>query len=106
MNSPKEQDDRPDIAAAKRGGDNSIAMAGEADPAAASLQQAQHWAKIYTEILTMEEAVLVRIRLLMQDQSAEARQEVELTNVPVVVAQIGRFRSRLELWESRVQAHP
>jgi hypothetical protein len=36
----------------------------------------------------------------MADQSPQARREVELTNVPVVVAQAERFRSRLGFWES------
>jgi hypothetical protein len=36
----------------------------------------------------------------MADQSPEARQEVELTNVPVVAAQAERFRSRLGFWEA------
>jgi hypothetical protein len=97
--------DRPDIVAATRGGDDSVGMDGEADPATASLEQALFWRTIYTEILTMEEAVLERIRQLMAAQSPQARREVELTNVPVVVAQAQRFRSRLGFWESCVQAH-
>ena len=43
----------------------------------------------------MEEKVLDRIRQLMNTQSDEARREVELTNVPVVVAQAERFGSAL-----------
>jgi hypothetical protein len=97
--------DRPDILAATRGGDDSVGMDGEADLATASLEQALFWRNIYTEILTMEEAVLERIRQLMAGQSPQARREVELTNVPVVVAQAERFRSRLGFWESCVQAH-
>jgi len=97
--------DRPDIVAATRGGDVSIGMDGEADPATASLEAALFWRSIYTEILTMEEAVLERIRKLMTGQSPEARQEVELTNVPVVVAQADRFRVRLGYWEACVRAH-
>jgi hypothetical protein len=92
--------DRPDIVAAIRGGDDSLGMEGEADPVTASLEQALFWRNIYTEILTMEEAVLERIQQLMADQSPQARREVELTNVPVVVAQAERFRSRLGFWES------
>ena len=42
----------------------------------------------------MEESVLERIYQLMAGQSAQARREVELTNVPVVVAQVERFRAR------------
>lgn len=92
--------DRPDIVAATRGGDDSLGMEGEADLATASMEQALFWRNIYTEILTMEEAVLTRIQQLMADQSPQARREVELTNVPVVVAQAERFRSRLGFWDA------
>jgi hypothetical protein len=91
---------RPDIVAAIRGGDNSLGMEGEADLATATLDQALFWKNIYTEILAMEESVLERIHQLMADQSPQARQEVALTNVPVVVAQAERFRSRLGFWDS------
>jgi hypothetical protein len=91
--------DRPDVVAAIRGGDDSLGMEGEADLATASLEQAEFWRNIYTEILVMEEAVLERIEQLMARQSPQARREVELTNVPVVVAQAERFRSRLGFWE-------
>src|ERR1700678_835768 len=105
MNSGESQQDRPDIVAATRGGDNSLGMDREGDPDAATLEQALYWRNIYSEILTMEESVLERIRQLMAGQSAQARREVELTNVPVVVAQVERFRARGELWESRVHAY-
>ena len=97
--------DRPDIVAATRGGDDSLGMEDEMDPASASLEQALFWRGIYSEILEMEESVLARIRQLMAEQSPQARREVELTNVPVVVAQVERFRSRWEIWDSQVEAH-
>ncbi len=78
-------------------------MDGEGAPEQATLTQALYWRQIYTEILAMEEKVLVRIRQLMITQSDEARGEVELTNVPVVVAQAERFRQRLGYWEARVR---
>lgn len=93
---------RPDVDAAMRGGDWSQAMDGEGIPAEATLEHALYWRQIYTEILAMEEKVLDRIRQLMNTQSEEARREVELTNVPVVVAQAERFRQRLSYWEARV----
>jgi hypothetical protein len=101
--------ERPDIVAAIRGGDDSLGMEGEVDPTTATLEQAVFWRNIYTEILSMEESVLLRIHQLMADQSPQARHEVELTNVPVVVAQAERFRSRLGFWETacrRVNAGP
>ena len=95
---------RPDIEAAERGGDWTQAMDGEGPVADATLKQAVYWTHIYTEILAMEEKVLQRIRQLMAAQPAEAQREVELTNVPVVVAQAERFRQRLGYWEARLVA--
>jgi len=93
---------RPDVDAALRGGDWDQPMNGEGPIGDATIKQALYWRQIYSEILTMEEQVLVRIRQLMLTQSDEGRREVELTNVPVVVAQAERFRQRLGYWEARV----
>ena len=95
---------RPDVDAAERGGDWSKRMDGEGIPGDSTMEQAIYWRKIYTEILAMEEKVLVRIRQLMETQSKAARREVELTNVPVVVAQAERFRQRLGYWDDRVKS--
>jgi hypothetical protein len=95
--------ERPDVDAAERGGDWSQAMDGEGLPADATLEHAIYWRQIYFEILAMEEKVLARIRQLMTTQSEEGRREVELTNVPVVVAQAERFRQRLGYWDERVK---
>jgi hypothetical protein len=105
MNLADAAQDRPDIVAAIRGGDDSVGMDDEADPATASLEQALFWTNIYTEIVTMEEAVLERIHQLMEGQSPQAQREVELTNVPVVVSQVERFRARRGIWEARVLAY-
>jgi hypothetical protein len=93
---------RPDVVAAERGGDWSQPMDGEGAPEHSTLESALYWREIYTDILAMEEKVLERIRQLMDTQSPAGRREVELTNVPVVVAQAERFRQRLGYWEERV----
>jgi len=95
--------DRPDVDAAERGGDWTKRMDGEGVPEDATLNQAEYWSQVYTEILSMEEKVLARIHELMLTQSDTARREVELTNVPVVVAQAERFRQRLGYWTERVE---
>jgi hypothetical protein len=77
-------------------------MDGESIPGDASLEQAVYWRQIYVEILAMEEKVLEGIQSLMLTQSETARREVELTNVPVVVAQAERFRQRLGYWDERI----
>jgi len=102
MNHDHASQERPDIVAATRGGDNSLGMDSESDPATATLEQALFWRNIYAEILAMEEAVLARIHQLMANQTPEARREVELTNVPVVVSQVERFRARHGIWDSLV----
>ena len=93
---------RPDIEAARRGGDWAERIAGEGIPGDFDLAQAHYWRGVYLEILTMEESVLARIRELQAAQSAAVRVEVELTNVPVVSAQVERFRQRLGYWEARL----
>ena len=103
MSDIKAETGRPDVEAAIRGGDWSRPMDGEGVPADASLKQALYWRQIYTDILAMEEKVLDRIRKLMAKQSEAGRREVELTNVPVVVAQAEKFRQRLGYWEARIQ---
>jgi hypothetical protein len=105
MNREGGRQNKPDALAAAGGPDSSVGVHGEADPATASLEQAMFWRTIYTDILAMEEAVLERIHQLMSRQSPQARREVELTNLPVVVSQADRFRSRLGFWETCVQAH-
>jgi hypothetical protein len=93
---------RPDIDAAERGGDWTKRMDQEGIPGDATIEQALYWRQIYSEIMAMEEKVLATIRKLMATQSEVGRREVELTNVPVVVAQAERFRQRLGYWEARV----
>lgn len=104
MSKLKLENEWPDVEAAIRGGDWSLRMDGEGTvPADASLKQALYWRQTYAEILAMEQKVLDRIHQLMARQSAAARREVELTNVPAVVAQAEKFRQRLGYWETGVQ---
>src|ERR1700736_6444459 len=94
---------RPAAAAAIRGGDPEQGMETEADPLTGTLEQAVYWRKIYGEIVVMEEGVLARIHELMAGQSPEARREAELSNVPVVFAQLARFKRRRGYWDRRIR---
>jgi len=93
---------RSDVHAQIRGADIEQAMEGEHDIETSSREQAVFWRDTYREILAMEESVMVRILELMAAQSPAARREVELSNVPVISAQVERFRSRLGYWETRL----
>jgi hypothetical protein len=95
---------RPDVVAAIRGGDAEQPMDHEQDIGTASLDQAQFWRATYREIADMEQSVMARVQELMASQSDAVRQEIELSNVPVIAAQLARFRARLGYWEARVQA--
>jgi hypothetical protein len=77
-------------------------MDGEGNPSSSTLQHANYWKAIYIDILEMQEKVLNRIRILMALEPIEIQREVELTNVPVVVAQVERFRQRLGYWDARI----
>jgi len=93
---------RPDVIAADRGGDPNQGMTGEADLSTSSIEEAVFWRQVYAEILAMEEKVLARVRELMAAESADVRTEVELSNVPVIAAQVDRFRQRHDFWNLRV----
>ena len=85
-----------------RSGDWGQTVDGEGVLAGSTLERAIYWRQIYSEMLEMEERVLARIDLLMDTQSDVVKRELELANVPVVVAQAERFRERLGYWEARV----
>jgi hypothetical protein len=85
-----------------RGGGWSQSLDGEGVLADLTLESALYWRQIYSEMLEMEEKVLARIDLLMDAHSEQVKREVEMTNVPAVVAQAERFRQRLGFWEARV----
>jgi hypothetical protein len=94
---------RPDIAAAIRGGDPRQPMDDEIELDLATMEQAVFWTSVYSEILAMEKDVLGRVHMLMARQSPRVRLEVELSNVPVITAQLARFQVRHDAWRARVR---
>lgn len=78
-------------------------MEAEQDIDTSSMAQAVFWRDRYREILTMEEGVLARVHELMARQSPTTRREAELSNLPVISAQLRRFRARLGYWEDRLR---
>ena len=93
---------RPGSEASTRDGGWSQSLDGEGVLAELTLESALYWRQVYSEMLEMEEKVLARIDLLMDQHSEEVKREVELTNVRAVVAQAERFRQRLGFWEARI----
>ena len=103
VHTEKNGERRPDVDAAERGGDIHQGMVGEAEIDTSSLEQAAFWRQVYAEILAMEEKVMARVVELMSAESPEVRREVELSNVPVIAAQVDRFRQRRDFWSARVK---
>lgn len=93
---------RFDVAAEQRGGDPDQTMTTEPEGATASLAEARFWRDTYEEILGMEVQVMARVHELMSKATPEVRREVEMSNVPVIAAQVDRFRHRHHLWTGRV----
>ena len=93
---------RPDVDAEPGDGDLTHSLPGESRLDGSELDQARFWHRTYAEILAKEERVMERIQELMASQPVEVRQEVELSDLPVVAAQIARFRHRHALWAARV----
>ena len=102
MTQSGELEERPDIVAARRGGDPDQGMTDEPSLADSSIDQAIFWRQIYSEILTLEEGIMARVRQLIESESPEVRREVELSNLPVLTAQAHRFRERRGFWSQRI----
>lgn len=75
----------------------------EIHPDGADVEEARVWTRVYRELLHMEQGVLQAIHDGIPHLGDEARREVEATNLPLIKAQLDRFRWRLGLWESRLR---
>jgi hypothetical protein len=95
-----ESPERPAIEAARKGADPHRTIDGE-DTSAQSPDVVRQWMKAYTELLELEADLLALLGERLPRLSAEARQEAEETNLPVIVSQLERFRHRMEYWRKR-----
>jgi hypothetical protein len=64
---------------------------------------ARTWLKAYDQLVDFEERVLHRLHELLPTLSTEARQEAELTNLPMIVQHLQTFRYRRAHWRNRLQ---
>jgi hypothetical protein len=84
----------------KLGPDESLA-AGE-HPETTSADEATRWVTIYTELLAFEKQTIDQLRQNMSHLSADARAEVERTNLPGFADDRERFQARLTFWKHRL----
>jgi hypothetical protein len=94
--------DRPEMEAARLGSDLDRAMDDEALPEGASSETARHWISVYAQLTNLEAHLIAEARELLPTLSRPARQEAELTNLPLLESQLRRFRHRQDLWQDRL----
>lgn len=83
--------------AAWEGADLERTILGE-DPESRSLETARHWVSVYSYLAELEQELLDLLARTIPSMPGEAQREAEQTNLPVLAAQVERFRHRLEFW--------
>ena len=71
------------------------------DPDTQYAQDARHWLAIYRELIAFKANVLARVQAQVRRLPATARAEATATDVPILEAQLERYRRRLEFWYQR-----
>jgi hypothetical protein len=98
----------PSSAGAKTG-DRTGAQLRQAEHAASedltteALEVALLWERAYVQLVDLEEKLLMKVRDLLPGLSLVARQEVELTNIPMLLQHLQAFKDRRALWHRRVR---
>src|ERR1700704_2505364 len=95
-------EERPEIEAARKGGDIDRPIAGE-DPDTRAPETAYRWWKVYGELEKLETALVDHFAAQTAEMSAEARREALETNLPVLLSQLQRFRTRHAYWRQRAR---
>ena len=74
----------------------------QVNPAYAAADDVAHWITAYSELVDYKERLLATSdadRATMQTRSA--RKETAQVDVPILRAELGRYRRRLAFWETR-----
>jgi hypothetical protein len=70
----------------------------------AYLDDAMHWAEVYTELLDFKQSLLTLAEQRVTVMHDDAGLEVEETDLKVLKAEAARFERRLEFWQDRISA--
>ncbi|MEO6797506.1 MAG: hypothetical protein ABI401_09300 [Candidatus Dormibacter sp.] len=71
------------------------------DPSTASVQEAERWVLVYTELVHLEDNVIKSVKARMSRMSPAARRETERTDLPALEKDDARFHDRLAFWRER-----
>ena len=94
--------EKPEIVAARKGGDFNRPIDGE-DPNARSRSAVRRWLRAYAELESLETELLDLLAERIAQMSDDARHEASETNLPVLISQLERFRKRRDYWRQRQQ---
>ena len=97
-----EASEKPEIEAARKGGDAERPIDGE-DPSAQAPDVVRQWLRAYAELEGLESELLDVLAARAAHMSKEAVQEAEATNLPVLLSQLERFRKRGDYWRQRAR---
>ena len=71
------------------------------DEHTAYLEDAVHWAKVYTELLDFKRSLMAVSAHELQSMGDAAESEVKDTDLKVLRAEAARFERRLSFWQER-----
>jgi len=88
--------------AAKKSVDQSRLLPAE-DPETSLVEDAEHWMRVYEELVTGKHEILDVLAESATNASAEARTELEQTDSVTLHEELERFERRLSFWRARYQ---
>jgi hypothetical protein len=71
------------------------------DPDTLQPHDADHWIRVYSELLAFKTSLLERARQLAEGTGDSAHREIASTDLTVMDAQARKLRHRLEFWRRR-----
>jgi hypothetical protein len=83
-----------------RSAQSDVLLEGE-DPATLFARDARHWIAVYREMIGFKEDLLARVEDQLSRLHRSARQDVVDNDISIIVAQLDRYRQRLEYWYTR-----
>ena len=72
------------------------------DPETLQLHDAQHWVRVYEELLSFKTALLKRAERMADDVSDSARTEIARSDLPIMDAQARKLERRIAFWRGRL----
>ena len=77
-------------------------LAGE-DPSTIRPRDAEHWVRVYAEMIGFKNRLLTRVNEGLESVSLEARNELQ-EDVDLIEAQLERYERRLRFWKDGASA--